>query len=385
MFAEIQPLGSKCNLSCAYCYQKHHRQIATDSTYDIGQLMSVLDSRGVYFAIFGGEPLLIPEDELESLFKLGMEKYNSNTIQTNGTLINTKHIEMFKKYNVKVGVSMDGPGECNGLRQACNPEKTGEYTQSTEKNIERLCKEKVPVSIIVTLHKKNAVFSKLDVMCDWLRRMKLLGVRHVRLHIMEIEDSFVRENYALTPKENVHALLKFADLETELGKAYIDVFGDIRDMLSGKDTNASCVWRGCDYYNTRAVNAMDSYGGISSCGRTKKEGISFLKTEKENYFRYIALYSTPQKYGGCQRCRFFLVCKGQCPGTAIDSDWRNRTEYCTVWKSLFIHFEKALLKEGKIPVSALPCRKAAEKAMVKAWISGYNPALSSILEELSKS
>ena len=70
----------------------------------------------------------------------------------------------------------------------------------------------------------------------------------------------------------------------------------------------------------------------SNCGRTNKDGIDFVKSDREGFERYLALYYTPQEYGGCKDCRFFLMCKGQCPGTAIDRDWRNRTEHCEVWK-----------------------------------------------------
>ncbi len=35
------------------------------------------------------------------------------------------------------------------------------------------------------------------------------------------------------------------------------------------------------------------------------------------------------------------MCKGQCPGTAIDRDWRNRSEHCAVWKALFADLSRS--------------------------------------------
>jgi len=55
------------------------------------------------FTLFGGEPLLIPETDLEDLWAWGFEKFGENSIQTNGILINDRIIELMKKYNVKVG------------------------------------------------------------------------------------------------------------------------------------------------------------------------------------------------------------------------------------------------------------------------------------------
>src|SRR5205085_10095838 len=85
---------------------------------------------------------------------------------------------------------------------------------------------------------------------------------------------------------------------------------------------------------------------------------------------YLALYHTPQEAGGCKDCRFFLMCKGQCPGTAIDGDWRNRTEHCEVWKALFKVLEDEFQAQGKVPLSLRPERVDVEKSAIARWASG---------------
>jgi len=80
------------------------------------------------------------------------------------------------------------------------------------------------------------------------------------------------------------------------------------------------------------VQGVEGDGRSSNCGRTNKDGVDFPKAEFAGYERYLALAKTPYAYGGCSGCRFFIFCKGQCPGTAIDGDWRNRTEHCSVWQ-----------------------------------------------------
>ena len=125
----------------------------------------------------------------------------------------------------------------------------------------------------------------------------------------------------------------------------------MRRMLLGQDSNAACVWTACDPYTTQAVRGVEGHGQRSNCGRTNKDGIDFVKGNKPGYERYLALYATPQEVGGCQDCRFFLMCKGQCPGTAIDGDWRNRTEHCEVWKAVYGLLETELVAEGKNPLS----------------------------------
>ena len=56
---------------------------------------------------------------------------------------------------------------------------------------------------------------------------------------------------------------------------------------------------------------------------TNKDGIDYVKADRPGYERYLALYQTPQEYGGCQGCRFLVSCaRGNVQGTAISSgDW----------------------------------------------------------------
>jgi uncharacterized protein len=74
------------------------------------------------------------------------------------------------------------------------------------------------------------------------------------------------------------------------------------------------------------------------------------------------------------------MCKGQCPGTAIEGDWRNRSEYCEVWKGLFRDVEEGLLERGEQPLSVRPDRKELEAYFLSAWASGRNTTIQAALE-----
>ena len=78
-------------------------------------MKAATEREGGPFTMFGGEALLVPEADLEELFRWGDERWGSNGIQTNGVLINDEHVRMFKAYKVHVGISMDGPGELNDV------------------------------------------------------------------------------------------------------------------------------------------------------------------------------------------------------------------------------------------------------------------------------
>ena len=376
MGVELRPLGVNCNIGCQYCYQNPQRDAGNLArSYDLEAMKAAVLREGGPFILFGGEPLLMPEDDLERLWAWGLERFGQNGVQTNGTLINDGHVRMFRQYKVHVGVSIDGPGELNDVRWAGSLEKTRAATAKAEESIERLCREGMPPSLIVTLHRNNATADKLPVMRDWLRRLDAAGVQSARLHVLEVESDIVRQKYALTAPEAVAALTDLAELEPQLARMRFDIFDDMEALLLGRDEQATCVWMACDPYTTAAVSGVEGDGRRSNCGRTNKDGVDFTKGDTPGFERYVALYQTPQEHGGCKGCRFFLACKGQCPGTAIDGDWRNRTEHCEVWKRLFRVLEERLLDRGLFPVSVQPNRVYLEREMLEAWASGANPSM----------
>ena len=383
MTIEVRPLGVKCNIQCLYCYQHPQRDAGNVlHRYDMEKMKASLEAMGGQFSIFGGEALLMPEEDLEELWAWGFEKFGANGIQTNGALINDNHIRMFKAYKVHVGISIDGPGELNDARWAGSLERTRATTAKSLAAIERLLGEGVSTSLIVTLHRGNATADKLPHLIDWLKHLENRGLSSARLHMLEVDNEAVRQKFALSHKENLAALLAFLKLEPELRGLKLDVFTDMRHMLQGQDKTTTCIWNGCDSYNTRAVQGVEGNGQRSNCGRTNKDGIDFAKADREGFERYIALYFTPQEYGGCQGCRFFLMCKGNCPGTAIDGDWRNRTEHCETWFGLYAHLESELLAQDIQPLSLNPIREQVEQRLVNIWAAGQTARIEDILTQL---
>lgn len=384
MGTELRPLNVKCNIRCHYCYQNSQRDAADhDYRYDMAAMKAAVEREGKRFTLFGGEPLLVPERDLAELWSWGLIRFGGNGIQTNGSLINDRHITMFKRYRVSVGISIDGPCEMNDLRWAGSLEVTRRTTERSEKAIRRLCQEKIYPSLIITLHRGNATAEKLPILLDWLRSLEKLGVRSVRLHILEVDSASVREMYTLSDEENINAFLYFAKAESSFTTLRFDVFEDMRRLLLGKDASTTCIWNACDQYTTAAVRGVEGNGQSSNCGRTNKDGIDYVKGATPGYERYIALYETPYAHGGCKDCRFFLMCKGQCPGTALHNDWRNRSEHCRVWMALFEHVERELIARGEVPLSVSSTRLALEHQLVSLWGSGRNSSLQLIMENFS--
>jgi uncharacterized protein len=388
MSIELTPIGNSCNISCSYCYQAPMKDAdPVLPSYNIEEMKrGLLESNPgpAGFTLFGGEALMVPLDVLEEMWKWGYDHYGHNGVQTNGTLITNAHIELFLKYKVHVGISLDGPGELNDARWAGSQEKTRLMTARSEKAIEELCAVGIKPSLIVTLHRKNADKAHLPILINWFAKIQQLGVYSVNLHSLEIDHALVGEHLALSHQELIFAFLTLAKAQDRLHLAF-EPFKHMVQMLLGDDSNASCVWHACDPYTTGAVQGVDGHGEKTNCGRTNKDGVSWRKANTTNYLRQVMLYQTPQADNGCQDCRFFLMCKSQCPGEAIDGDWRNKTEKCEVWFSLFEQFERQLVNAGKLPLSVSPIRSTIEQNMIGAWTIGHNPSIKSTILGIANS
>lgn len=120
----VKPIGSRCNLDCAYCYylskekllhQQHAGRIS-DELLDsfIRQYIEGQDSEQVVFSWQGGEPTLLGIDffrkvvELEKKYKKANQRIE-NDLQTNGTLLNDQWCKFLRENNFLVGLSIDGP------------------------------------------------------------------------------------------------------------------------------------------------------------------------------------------------------------------------------------------------------------------------------------
>lgn len=379
MGVELRPLGVNCNIRCHYCYQNPQRTAGNLSThYDLEKMKRAVEaeSGGKGFTLFGGEPLLIPKPDLEDLFSWGFAKFGSSGIQTNGTLLDDDHVAMFEKYKVRVGLSIDGPMALNRFRWADSKAGTDEATQRSLAALHKLLSRSISVGLIVTLHSANGRGENLDILCNWLLQMQDKGLKSLRIHALEVESESLRNALALTPQETIVAFNRLIDFAGKhLPRVRLDIASETKELLLMSDQKASCVWRACDPYTTPAVRGIEGFGQRSNCGRTNKDGIDFVKSGAPGYERYLSLYATPQAHGGCRECRFFLVCKGQCPGTAVSGDWRNRTEHCALWFSVFSLQEKEILKAGQTPVSLSNERPEIEALLLSYWEKKQNPPL----------
>ncbi len=386
MTVEVLPLGTKCNLSCQMCYQNPIREAGNQAVprYNMAAMKNALEKEGYRFTVFGGEPLLMPMEDLSELWRWGMERFGSNSVQTSATCVTEKHFDLFKRYRVHVGVSLEGPGKLNDIRWAGSLEKTRELTGKAEEVLFRLLKEGIPCSLITTLNRGNASSDRLPVLLEWYRKLDSAGLRSVNLHLLQVDNEFVREKWSLTEDENVQALLSCADLQSDLSNIRFQPISDMTQLLVGRDNwdggGVSCIWNACDPYTTRAVRGVTGSGSLVNCSRTNKNGVDMEKSDTELFIRPLTLFYVDQDKGGCKGCRFWFACKGHCPGEAINGDWRMKTEHCGVLMRVFSELEKRLSSIGLRPISKdESSRRKVEERLLSSFRKGEFTSISAAL------
>ena len=384
----VTPLGVRCNLQCGYCYEEPQRSVGNfGSRYDLSAIKTaiVAASKGPEpFLLFGGEPLLLSKVVLTDLWSWGYQRSGRSALQTNGVLIDRDHVALFKAYKVAVGISIDGPGPLNDARWAGTLERTRSATSQTEAAIQLLCRHGLAPSLIVTLHRVNARGPALESLIDWFRALTTAGVTRIGIHLVEVENDRMRRKYQLTPQEGAYAILRLRALRRELQTVTFSLLDDIDALLLGSDSRVKCIWQSCDPYTTAAVRGIGGHGECTKCSRVNKEGIDFLHSGAVGYERYLSLYETPQEAGGCKDCRFFAMCRGQCPGTGASYDWRNKSDQCATWMAVFEAVEQELVAAGETPLSLSPLRKLIELELCKAWQNGRRQTVERILQETDK-
>lgn len=414
MSIEILPVGVTCNLRCDYCYEQPEREKQPVHRYNRDAVIKGLKYSHGFWQIFGGEPLLLQIEQLEELLKIGYEKWGYTGIQTNGTLITSAHVDLFRKYRTQVGISLDGPDELNDSRWAGTLEATRNATEKTLRAIEMISQlSKEPEAwwghgptLIVTLHSGNVsekVFPKFE---KWLRHLDAIGIRFINFHFLEVD--YKANKWALSDEELTHVMSKLRKLGEEFKTLQFLNFNELEKTLMGNVSEAMCVWQACDPWSTVAVQGLNNKGEPSNCTRGTKDGVDWLPAEgtgsistwaigspfHTNRFheRQLSLYVTPEEHGGCKGCRFWLMCTGYCPGTGSEvadirgtaekSDWRTKSSHCNSLKSQFTEVESKLVSLGQVPISLHPNRIEIEKLQYNLWAKGKDCNLEQAIQIL---
>lgn len=160
----IKPTGPDCNLACDYCfyleknelYPGKNRMDLSTAENMISQMMG--NGEPATFSWQGGEPTLMGLEFFKEAIEL--QKKNgtggqsvTNTIQTNGLLLDEEWAKFFSRYNFLVGLSLDGPRD---LHDANRTYPNGEGSFEEVMQAAQILKEyEVPFNILTVLNSRT--------------------------------------------------------------------------------------------------------------------------------------------------------------------------------------------------------------------------------------
>lgn len=346
-------LTNNCNLRCKYCYVSHKNQsihLLTNENIDlillsIKQIVLFNLPNCTRIILHGGEPLLTSLSVLESFFEkiISFDSRISFSIQTNLTLLNDDYSNLFKKYNVNVGFSLDG---CN---QTQNQLRVDAFGNSTYENVicnyKKACDIGLSPGAIITINRFH--LNKEKELLDFIESM------HLKCNIRPAYpvDS---NTYCMTPNEYAIFFNRLFDiwLENESYETFnIGEFESIvREILGGKKECRGCSKSECCSKNFLSIDTMgrcypcNRLHGIQEfyLGNLSKESVDVIiqRSISKNINRWEKLKNTE-----CINCEIQDFCYGGCPAIAysVYGNYYRKDYFCESFRLIFKHVNKKIM------------------------------------------
>jgi uncharacterized protein len=183
-----------CNISCTYCYLPDRDVKTVMSQSTVGELFKKVFASGWAAADLtviwhAGEPLVVPptfyREAFATIAALRPPAVRvRHAIQTNGMLISPEWCELFRTWEVGVGVSIDGPRHFNDDHRLS---RTGRSTfDRALAGIRLLRQEKVPFHVISVLTARS-LRAPQEMLAFYLAE----GIEDVCFNVEESEGSHV--------------------------------------------------------------------------------------------------------------------------------------------------------------------------------------------------
>jgi len=181
-------ITGRCPLSCQYCDATDLMRTRPEPTEEEVRriVASILSYNPLAVVLTGGEPL--ESQYLEKCIKL-LYSQTGILVDTNGLYLGKRHVELFKKYNVVVRISLDSPiPEVNDrlrcVRRNGAKEVVTNRVSSLQKALNALClclDESAHVSVQTV-----ATYQTIHDLSALGDRLYKLGVRFWRVHLVAL-------------------------------------------------------------------------------------------------------------------------------------------------------------------------------------------------------
>lgn len=372
----------RCNISCTYCYYFEGENatytnmppyIKSETIEKLADFISegckqyTIDR--VVICFHGGEPLMQKQKDFDSmcaLLKNAITPYShlSLVIQTNGMLITEGWLKLFSKYNVKVGVSLDGVKEDHDKYRL---DKKGEGTYDrVVKGIEKYHKARkngMPLLELSALSVANPASDGAKV------------YRHF------IDDLNIKQLNFLLPDQDYNTIKKDSYSLTDYSRYMISVFkewvkdgnpdieisyitGVIQPIVNAIHIKSNIITTS-KIDPSSLIFVVNSDGSINiddslvtnSGYHEVNIGLNirtstfdqFVKSKELQHYLHEVIYKIPDD---CIGCDWLKVCGGGSKAShrySNDNKYNNPSVYCEPLQDYFAEVVESLVAHGASP------------------------------------
>lgn len=383
-----KPTGSRCNLSCDYCFFLKKERLYPGSDFRMSeemrdrylrQTIEAHDVKEVTIAWQGGEPTLMGLDffrgavETEKRWmKPGMRVIN--TLQTNGVRIDEEWASFMKENGFLVGLSMDGP---KSLHDTYRHNKSGKGTFKQVLRAARLLqKYEVDYNILCTVNAQNSL-RPLDVYRFFRDELKASYLQFIP--IVERDNSTGYQqgksvtDRSVRPEQWGNFLISIFDewVRNDVGNMFVLFFDAVLASYIRGYSNICTLQPICG-----DGVALEHNGDLYSCdhyvepdyllGNIAKTPINELVASKRQRTFGHAKSETLPEY--CRKCEFLFTCHGECPKNRLLSTPEGEPGLnwlCAGLKKFFSHSQWHMEVMSQLFRSGLPVSRIME-AVAKA-------------------
>lgn len=355
----IVALTQKCNMNCKYCYLGDKSSLPDTemsfATYKVIINQIALD-KVQYFKekgevskfqvlLHGGEPTLISKNKFKRFLEYGTKVLSAYdlpfefSVQTNGINLDRDLLQIFKDYDVHLGISIDG---CtNNLRDAPVDQKLiiDHLNLAKEMGIKFGI-----VSVFTSLDNKNFLDEILTYnrwMCVKVNKMEEYyneGLTPPPIHYFNDIFIPVFKDYISGSKPRI-----YTDLERIMDDFLVDVA-----TSHSYNTQSTCKFKFCGA-GTKLISIMPN-GLMHICDHWRGDETFYNeKVHQVGTFDFLTLQQFKAslhwiqklnpliKEKGCDNCIYSIICLHECPLANIKSNgkWLLNKKDCELTKMIY--------------------------------------------------
>jgi len=387
----VKPRGSQCNLRCAYCYSLSKEDPYPGSGFRMSEELLAEFTRQytaasvgpeVLFTWQGGEPTLMGLEFYQRAVAWQRTccppaKYCTNTIQTNGTLLDDTWCRFLREQAFLVGVSLDGPPD---LSDAYRRDQAGRLTSGRVLAGLRLLQDwRVETTLLVAVHAANAPFPH-HVYC-YLRDE--VGAHYIRFFPIAEHTGKGLSARSVTAEQYGQFLTGIFDewVRSDVGRVHVQSFDAALGAWLGQPSSLCAFGETCGQglvlEHNGDVFACDYYVDPSHCLGNLLETRLVELAHSPGQVRF-GLDKRDQLPEECRTCPVRFACQGGCPkdrfypnngvplssnGSSGNGGTPGLNTLCAGYKTFFTHIDAPM----RFMAAELKAGRPAANVMQRRW------------------